>query len=334
MSSVTVFVGMDYHQSFIQVCVMNETGEVVKNRRCANDVQAVITCVGQPGHRVVAALEACCGAADLADELVAAGWQVSLAHAGYVNKMKQSVDKTDGGDARVLADLQRVGYLPKVWLPPVWLRQLRDLVRYRQQLANARRTAKLRITALLRSHRVELSVPRWTKAWIAGVRDCTSLGPQGQWIGRQLLDEIEHLQQRLDAVEARLAEVTAQDALTQKLLSYQGIGLVTAVTLRAEWGDVGRFHSGKQLSRFSGLSPRNASSGLKQADAGLIRAGNPQLRAILIEAAHRLQRCDRRWLEFGLEMRRRGKPGSVIAAAVANRWVRALYHDLKEIQAA
>lgn len=334
MSSVPVFVGLDYHQAFVQVCVMDERGRILTNRRCPNAAREIVRVVDQYGQEVRGALEACNGAAALADELLAAGWQVSLAHAGYVQKVKQSPDKTDWSDARLLADLLRVGYLPHVWLPPAPLRQLRHLVRYRQQLAQQRRAAKLRVTALLRTQRVELTGSRWTKRWLAAVRDCRALGVQGQWVAGQLLDEIEHLQRQIAQVEARLAEVTADDPLVAWLVALPGIGLVTAVTLRAEWGDLRRFRSGKQLARFCGLSPRNASSGLKQADAGLIKAGNPQLRAVLIEAAHRLARCDRRWGELSARLRRRGKPGSVAAAAVANRWVRWLYHQIPPQQAA
>lgn len=333
MLKVTIFVGLDYHQAFVQVCVMDSVGRVLANRRCANSVAAIVSCVSAFGGRVAAAIEACNGAADLADELVAAGWQVMPAHAGYVHKLKQSPDKTDFTDARLLADLLRVGYLPNVWLPPAELRQLRHLVRYRQQLAQQRRAAKQRVTALLRTQRVEFTGSRWTKSWLAAVRNCTALGTEGRWVMDRLLDEIEHVQRQLDRVEARLAALTAQDPFVQQLLSYAGIGPITAVTLRAEWGQMDRFRSGKQLSRFCGLSPRNASSGLKQADAGLIRAGNGQLRAVLIEAAHRLQRCDRRWAELGQALRQRGKPGSVVAAAVANRWVRWLYHQLRSLPA-
>jgi transposase len=329
LQKAVVFVGLDYHQAFIQVCVMDASGRVLSNHRCANTWQAVWECVARYGEYVHAAIEACCGAADLAEELVAAGWQVSLAHAGYVHKLKQSPDKTDWSDARLLADLLRVGYLPNVWLPPRDLRQLRHLVRYRQQLAQQRRAAKQRVTALLRSERIQFTGRRWTKSWLQAVRSCTELGEQGRWVVDRLLDEADHVQRQIDQVEERLRQLTSKDRFVQRLLGFAGIGLVTAITLRAEWGQMDRFRSGKQLSRFCGLSPLNASSGLKQADAGLIKAGNSQLRAVLIEAAHRLRRHDRRWTELGLSLRQRGKPGSVVAAAIANRWVRWLYHQLR-----
>ncbi len=328
MSSVPVFVGLDYHQSFVQVCVMDGSGKLLTNTRCVNRAAALVLAVQPYGTTVAAAIESCCGAADLAEELVAAGWQVSLAHAAYVHKLKQSPDKTDWSDARLLADLLRVGYLPKTWLPPAPLRQLRHVVHLRQQQAQARRAAKQRVRALLRAERVEFSGSCWSKAWIAAVRNCTDLGEQGRWVVNQLLDEVEHLQRQLAITEARLEELTAKDPIVQALLDLPGIGLVTAVTLRAELGPPSRFHSGKQMARFCGLSPRNASSGLKQADAGLIKAGNAALRSVVIEAAHRLMRHDVRWNKLGNSLRLRGKPGSVAAAAVANRWVRWLYHHL------
>lgn len=326
-----VFVGLDYHQAFVQVCIMDAQGLVLANRRCVNSVAALVECVRSYGEQVSAAIEACCGAADLAEELVAAGWQVSLAQAGYVNKLKQNPDKTDWSDARLLADLLRIGYLPKVWLPPARLRQLRHVVRYRQQLARERRATKLRVTALLRCERVAFTGSRWTKSWIAAVRNCAELGEHGQWVINRQLDQIEHLQRQIDEVEARLKTLTEQDGFVQRLLQEHGVGLVTAVTLRAELGRVDRFRSGKQLSRYCGLSPRNASSGLKQADAGLVKAANAALRQVLIETAHRLMRCNPRWMQMGLALRHRGKPGSVVAAAVANRWMRTMYHQLKAI---
>jgi transposase len=114
---------------------------VLGNRRCPNDWLAIESWAEAHGQVKGVAIEACTGAADLAEELtLRAGWSVDLAHPGYVRRMKQSPDKTDWSDARVLADLERVGYLPRVWLAPQEVRELRRVVRYRQQLANERRS--------------------------------------------------------------------------------------------------------------------------------------------------------------------------------------------------
>lgn len=336
MDRIAVFVGLDYHQSSIRVCVMDGEGRILANRNCANDWREVKQSAERFGRVAGAAIESCTGAADLAEELVElAGWSVDLAHPGYVSRMKQNPDKHDLGDAQMLADLERVGYIPRVWLAPQEVRDLRRLVRYRQQLVNQRRDLKLRIRALLREQRIGVAPARaWTKRWLGWLRDLEDLSVQAGWIVERHLEGIERLTEEIEGVEKRMSEVTCGDSLVEQLCRQPGIGAVTAWMLRAEIGRFDRFRTGKQLARFCGLSPRNASSGSRQADAGLIRAGNKYLRATLIEAAHRLAQHDPRWRTLAQSLRQRGKPGSVVAAAIANRWVRWLFHQVRPKQAA
>jgi transposase len=332
MGSLPVFVGLDYHDSSVRVCVLDTDGSELANADRANDWEAVATFAERFGRPVRAAVESCCGAADLAEELVSrAGWSVHLAHPGYVRRMKQNPDKTDRQDAQVVADLERVGYLPRVWLAPQPIRELRQVVRYRSQLTQQRRATKLRLRALLREQRCHApaGVNAWTKVWQQWVRCQAELSEQGRWLAERHLQELARLTAAIREVEQRLAQLTANDVEVQRLQQQPGIGPVTAWTIRAEVGHFDRFRTGKQLARFCGLSPRNASSGQRQADAGLIRAANPALRVVLIEAAHRLARCDPFWQKFAQRLRAGGKPGSVVAAAVANRWVRRLYHEMK-----
>jgi transposase len=281
-------------------------------------------------------MEACCGAADLAEELAEkTDWNVDLAHPGYVARMKQNPDKHDWGDARMLADLERVGYLPRVWLAPAYIRELRRLVRYRQQLAAERKNVKLRIGALLRDHRIRnASARRWTQAWLRWLQDCEGLPDMSRWIMDRHLARLQEIGEALKLVEKRIDAFTAEDPVVHRLLEHPGVGHVTAWLLRAEIGRFDRFQTGKQLSRFCGLTPRNASSGQRQADAGLIKAGNPYLRAVLIQAAHRLINHDARWNAFGQRLQSAGKPYSVVVAAVANRWIRWLFHQMVSQQSA
>ncbi len=331
MDDCTVFVGLDYHQSSVQVCVMDRQGEVLLNRACRNNWPCIVRAVLRCGCPARVAIESCTGAADLAEELIRhAGWHVDLAHPGYVQRMKGSPDKSDFTDAHMLADLERVGYLPRVWLAPEEVRELRRLIRYRQQLVNDRRNIKLRISALLRDQRVRNAPGRpWTQAWLAWIRQTKALSEQSAWIVARMLGRMDAVLQDIVAVEERLAQVTRDDSLVETLQTLAGIGPVTAWTLRAEIGRFDRFRNGKQLARFCGLSPRNASSGTRQADAGLIKAGNRQLRATLIQAAHRLIRWEPRWIDFAGELSRRGKPKCVVVAATAHRWVRWLYHQMQ-----
>jgi transposase len=244
LSWTRLFVGLDYHQDFVQVCVLDEAGKMVRNSRVENDWRKIVAVV-PAGAVVQAALEACCGAASLADELAErAGWSVSLAHPGFVARMKQNPDKTDYSDARLLADLTRVGYLPKVWLAPAELRELRRLVRYRQQKANERRDVKLRIRAILRDHRIKIDVARpWTRQWLTVLAALKQIGADTEWILQEHLTSLMRLSREIRDVERRLEERVAGDAVVKKLREQKGIGLVTAATMRAEIGRFDRFQT-------------------------------------------------------------------------------------------
>jgi transposase len=333
MRKVTCFVGLDYHQHSVQVCVMNRQGKQLLNRSCPNDWQAIAQIVAPLGNIKGAAIEACCGAADLGEELAThAHWPLDLAHPGYVAKQKRSPDKTNFSDGQLLADLTRVGYLPKVYLPTSYERDLRQLVNHRQALANSRRAVKLRIGAILRQSRVKFpeKISRWSKAWISYAATASEHSRHTRWIMQDLIEELAHLEHKVALVEARLREATAHDPLVDRLMDEPGIGEVTAWVLRAYVGSFQRFATGKQLSRYCGLSPCNASTGEKQADAGLIDGCNKLLRATLIQAAHRLIRTEVRWSRLHDSLRSRGKPACVSVAAVANRWMRGLYHRIME----
>jgi transposase len=328
MASLLVYVGLDYHEDSVRVCVMDRHGQVLLNRDVPNDIEAVRNWVGRCGLPQALAIEACCGAAEFADHLHRrTGWSIRLAHPGYVRRLKQSPDKSDHDDASLLADLVRVGYLPEVWLADHNTRQLRRLVHYRQGLVAERKNIKLRIRGLLREERLSCRHARaWTKAWFQWLTTAP-LGEQSAWIMAQHLAKLERLNQEIRAGEERLELATHGDELMARLLVQPGIGLVTAATLRAEVGRFDRFRSGKQLSRFCGVTPCNASSGRREASAGLVKAGSPALRAILIQAAQRLARHESRWKELKARLRRT-KPANVATAAVANRWLRWLYHQL------
>ena len=127
-----------------------------------------------------------------------------------------------------------------------------------------------------------------------------------------------------------MRQVTAGDRVVQRLMKQPGIGHVTAWVLRACIGDFSRFKRAKQLSRYCGMSPCNASSGNKVADAGLIDGCNKMLRMTIVQAAHRLIRTVERWSKLAASLKARGKPPCVIVGAVGNRWLRNLHHAMKE----
>jgi transposase len=327
---IPVYVGLDYHDESIRVCLVDEEGSVIANRSVPNRVSAVIDFVRVHGGLVrVGAIEACCGASDFVTRLIdATDWEIRMAHAGAVSQLKKSKDKTDHGDAWLLADLVRVGYLPEVWLADHQTRQLRRLVRYRQGLVDQKKAIKLRIRSLLREERMEegSEANAWSIRWMTWIKT-VPLAEHSRWVLDEELRQLEEMERNLALVEKRMEEATKTDEVVQKLIGQPGIGLVTAVTMRAVIGRFDRFQTGKQLARYCGVTPCNASSGKRQADAGLISTGNDVLRPMLIQLAKRLPRLDPHWREYKSRMRVT-KGANVASAAIANRWVRRLHHQM------
>lgn len=312
------------------VCVLDEAGGELANRNVANDVRAVVDLVRSHGGLVrELSIEACCGAADFTTKLKeATQWTARMAHPGGVNRFKVGANKTDCEDAWHLANLSRVEYLPEVWLADESTRQLRRLVRRRQGAVDQKKRIKLRIRALLREERIVApqSLNAWTKGWMAWLKT-VQLGEQTRWVLDQELLDLDHMIQAIAAVELRMEQATKDDPVVAKLKEQPGVGVVTAVVMRAAIGRFDRFRSGKQLSCYCGVTPRNASSGKRQADAGLNDTGNDILRPLLLQLAKRLPRIDAHWREFHRNLILR-KPANVASAAIANRWLRRLYHEM------
>ncbi|MHC5003701.1 MAG: IS110 family transposase, partial [Planctomycetota bacterium] len=244
MKNLPVYSGLDYHQGSIQVCVLDQQGRSLTNRRCRSEVADVVDVLRRCGDVRSIAIESCCGAAEFADQLrQVTGWEVRLAHPGYVNRMKHNPDKSDHSDARLLADLGRVGYIPQVWLPPRAIRELRTLVRRRQAAVDRRKATKLRILSLLRDRRIKRpdGVGRpWTRSWNHWIREI-ELNENDRWILDDDLAELLHATAQIERTEARLRSVTAADPMVSHLLTIHGIGEVTAWTIRSEIATVSRF---------------------------------------------------------------------------------------------
>ena len=181
------YVGIDFHQNVARVCVMDGEGVVVFEENCDSSADYINKYVNwrfkSKKVRLRAAVEACGGSAKLAEDLRLLGWEIDLAHASTIARLRKNLDKTDKQDAQVLADLVRVGYLPRVYLAPERQRQFRSLVRYRQQLVKQRGQLKLRIRGLMRESHLKITDANpWTVAWIGSLRArLNELGEERAW---------------------------------------------------------------------------------------------------------------------------------------------------------
>jgi transposase len=330
MFNLPVFVGIDYHQKTLQVCVMDSQRKILANQSVANDPEAVFRLVAPFGNNIHIAIEASTGVADFAETLITQyQWHVELAHPGYVARMKQTPDKSDWTDAKLLADLTRAGYIPRVWLAPKYIRDLRELVRHRHALVEQRKQVKLRLRALLRNHRIVCPYNPWTingKKWLLDKENISS--GHLSFLLKDHYETMEYFNKKIINATEQMQSHVVEDTVVKQLLRQPGIGVITAITMRALIGHFDRFRTGKQLAHFCAVCPRNNSSGGKATTGGLIKAGDEVLRQVVIEAAHWLIRYNPSWKAMADRLRGNGKKACVIVAAVANCWIRWLFRQM------
>jgi transposase len=99
-------------------------------------------------------------------------------------------------------------------------------------------------------------------------------------------------------------------------VSFPGVALVTAATVRAEVGDFRRFKDPKAIGRYAGLNPRVFASGGKQRIGAIAKTGSAHLRWILQQAAWTAIRTDDGVKQIYLRIAKRsGKKAAAVAIA-------------------
>jgi transposase len=198
--------------------------------------------------------------------------------------------KTDRRDAKKLVRLFRAGELTFVAVPTLEQEALRDLIRCREDLIQARRAARHRVAKhLLRyGHVFDEGKRSWTRLYVA-------------WLRRQRLSEplaqraLEHMCAHVDGLDAQIAAIESElEAIAQspdwaprvaRLVCFRGFATLTALCLLAEIGDFRRFGTPRDLMSYLGLTPSEYSSGDSRHRGHITKAGNIHARKSLIEAA-------------------------------------------------
>jgi transposase len=242
----------------------------------------------------VVVIEACLLAGWVHDLCVELGVRCLVANtASEAWKFKHLKRKTDKDDALRLAQLHLLGQLPTVTLPPTRVRQWRSLIACRQALVGRRVAVQNRIRAVFVAQ--GLPAPRGAKAWsaagLAGIAaqaktlgDC---GPDELWRGLLELALVEYRQvsELVAQAETRLDALGKHSAAVILLETAPGLGPRTAEVVAAYVNDAARFRTGKQVSAYSGLVPRQHQSGELDRRGRISKRGPALLRKMLVECA-------------------------------------------------
>jgi transposase len=140
-----------------------------------------------------------------------------------------------------------------------------------------------------------------------------------------LIDTISPLVARL---ERDLIARARPDPRVQPL---PGIGPITAMTLVAEIGDIGRFPTARKLCAWAGLTPAVRNSDRKIRHGHITKMGSPWVRFVLQEAAQRAKTRPPFAAFYAQTAARRGK--HIATVAVARKLLARSFHVLTELQA-
>lgn len=200
--------------------------------------------------------------------------------------------KTDKDDALKLARMASMKGLSEVHVPSPKVRERRTLIKYRKTLSQRLNRIQNSIRALFANHGIEIDSGK--RAWCNGRQrineyrmPLNNCEVNELWRGQLDLEltQLDSLTEQLVVVEKKLDELAKNDPQVQRLLKIPGVGRKTAEVLVATIDDPHRFKTGRQVSSYLGLVPKQYQSGQMDRNGRITKRGNSLTRTMLVECA-------------------------------------------------
>jgi transposase len=264
------------------------------------------------------AFEACREAWVVHDQLEAWGHEPLMIDTTRVRQLGigQHKRKTDRIDAETIARALEVGRIPLAHVLSPQRRELRQQLSVRRALVETRAQYAVTLRGLVRAQGQRVpscnpeNLPRQLQE--AGLDERTRL------LTEPLVKMLQELTPQITQVEAKLAQLCAQEPVIQRLRTAPGVGPIVAAAFVSVIDEAKRFRRAHEVESYLGLVPSEDTSGKRKLGA-ITKQGNSYLRALLVEAAwcvFRLRDGEdplKRWAE-SVE-KRRGKRIAVVAVA-------------------
>jgi transposase len=219
-------------------------------------------------------------------------------------KMEKSIDqrkhKNDDRDAddvveKIRGHVLAGNRLPTVWVPDRQIRDDRELVRTRVELGEKQTRLKSQIQMMVKRHGVEKPSgcgSGWTvryRRWLEALTESKLEGWGARMGLGSLLRQLKFIEEEIEQIEQQIQQLASDrrhQPIVEELTQEYGIGLMTAMVYRTEVGHAGRFHRGRQIGKFMGLTPTSHESGQQNDRKGHIsRQGPRRLRKMLCQAS-------------------------------------------------
>lgn len=253
---------------------------------------------------------------------------VYLANSYELKAFAKRNKKTDKIDARLIADVLRKGFLPDVFIPDKETRMTRELLRYRMNIVNDVSRNIFRLKGLLDKLGEDSSGNYTTYKGLKKV-PLENLPDEYRAVAAGYIDRISFLLKK-EGQSSKLIEKNAlEDGDIRNLISIPGLAYFSAVLIKSEIADIGRFASFNRLCSYAGLSPRVSQSADKCIHGPLSKNRRKYLRWILLEVVYHYIKADPVRLQRFDSLKRR-KCHNTAKVAMARDLLKVIYHVLKE----
>jgi transposase len=279
-----VYGAIDLHARYSQIRIISEAGQVVRDQRVPTTRDRLVAAFAGVGP-VRILLETGTESEWVAQTLERAGHTVIVADPNYApmyGELRRRV-KTDRRDAVALAEANRRDWYRAAYRRSAAQRTMQQMLRSRRQLVRMRSGTISLLRSLLRQEGYRL--PSGSSAQTPARLDRLDLPAALTETLAPLRRTIGTLTEEIGGIDARIAATVQDDPVVARLQSVPGVGTVVAVTFRATLDRIERFTAAGQVSALVGLVPREDSSGERRQRGHITKAGNAELRSLLIQAA-------------------------------------------------
>jgi len=314
------FAGLDVSVKETNVCIVDETGKIVREVKVASEPEALLEVLRNPAYRFKRiGLEAGPLSQWLYSALAEASLPVICVETRHMRAvLKAQINKTDRNDARGIAQMMRVGLYRPVHVKTLRSQKLRMLLTHRKLLQSKAIAIDNDLRGTLRNFGLKVGMVGAAK-FEARIKELIENFPDLAVLVEPLLAVRRVLREQLGILHRRLLAVVRNDDVCRRLMTVPGVGPVVALTYRATVDVPARFRKSKAVGAVFGLTPSKYQSGEIDRTGAISRCGDEMMRTMLYEAAQSMLFHSTRWSwlkAWAMQIaRHRGMKKAVVALA-------------------
>jgi transposase len=282
------YMGLDIHKKTIAFCVKDASGEVIREGSINSGRETILDFIRSLDFPWIGAMEATMFTGFVYDLFDEQGHVLKVADPYSVKAIVAAKKKSDRLDARMLADLLRCDLLPETYMPPREIRELRQMLRFRNLLIEQAVKFKNKTSGLLMEAGAE-----YNKSKLHGKRYFKRLLEQLDYVPDSVLDLLKMSRasfEMFDEMQKRLIKGLREHPRirerVERLMTIPGVGEIMALTWVLEISDPRRFRKISRAVSYCGLcSALNESAG-KVRRGPLSKQRNANLQTMLVEVAN------------------------------------------------